>query len=320
MTRRRRDRVVAITMRVAGRPIGGMALLALRATRSRRAIVLVFHRVDANGAGMTRPTHPRVFAAQVRDLRRWCRIVPASEIFRTAAARRRWERFPVALTFDDDLPSHRHLAAPLLARAGVSGAFFVNGASLREAHEFWWELLDRALQAGIDVRALVEAPRNAPTWTLGEIIERWSPEQRAGLSRDLADRLGGVLPSAGLRAADVRAIEGLGHMIGFHTRWHHRLTGLSQHDVDLALKEGRSELEAVVGHSIDVLAYPHGAASPHVAERAATAGFSLGFTVGREAVEPGVDPLMIPRLEASPESAGRLVLQLVRTLSAGRSR
>ena len=58
-----------------------------------------------------------------------------------ARARRPGEPVPVALTFDDDLPSHREHAAPVLARHGAPATAFLCGAD----GPFWWQLLQRAI-------------------------------------------------------------------------------------------------------------------------------------------------------------------------------
>ena len=58
------------------------------------------------------------------------RIVRAEDLPAMVAARRRWHRFPVAITFDDDLASHVRLALPALTRLGVQATFFLTGATL----------------------------------------------------------------------------------------------------------------------------------------------------------------------------------------------
>ena len=78
----------------------------------------------------------------------------AADILGAIRSRRRGERFPVAITFDDDLPEHVHEALPALRAAGVKATFFLNGASLDAPHAFWWEDLQRA----VDGRLIAELP------------------------------------------------------------------------------------------------------------------------------------------------------------------
>ena len=93
------------------------------------------------------------FERQLRHLRRRYRVVPASCLAEAAAARTRGRRVPVAITFDDDLPSHLSHAAPALRRARLSATFFLSGAGLNGPFSFWWQLLQRAWDRG-----LVDAP------------------------------------------------------------------------------------------------------------------------------------------------------------------
>ena len=76
-------------------------------------------------------------------------LVRAGDLPAAARARRPGEPVPVALTFDDDLPSHREHAAPVLARHGAPATAFLCDAD----GPFWWQLLQRA----VDDRAVAAA-------------------------------------------------------------------------------------------------------------------------------------------------------------------
>src|SRR5689334_14449013 len=104
----------------------GRALLHLwsaRVTSRQAGIVLVYHRVGGDRSGDPKqeilPTIAGdAFAKQLDHLRRSYTVVPAGEILAAVERRRRWRRFPVAITFDDDLESHVRQAQPALAQAG----------------------------------------------------------------------------------------------------------------------------------------------------------------------------------------------------------
>src|SRR5205807_10488023 len=89
----------------------------------RRGVVIVYHGVGDPQGDWTRELLPtlgtRLFDSQLRHLRRRYHVVPASQILAAAAGRRRGKRFPVALTFDDDLLSHVLTATPTLERLAV---------------------------------------------------------------------------------------------------------------------------------------------------------------------------------------------------------
>ena len=91
----------------------------------------------------------------MRHIGRNYRVVRARELHDAITSRRRGEPFPLAITFDDDLSSHRNLAMPVLQQLGLTATFFLCGASLDGRSAFWWERLSRALGSGINVEASV---------------------------------------------------------------------------------------------------------------------------------------------------------------------
>src|SRR3954447_7633376 len=78
----------------------------VRRSNARVGLALCYHAVDFRNGDPTRelsaPVGIDAFERQVRHLRRWYRVVPASALCDAASARRRGEAVPVAITFDDD--------------------------------------------------------------------------------------------------------------------------------------------------------------------------------------------------------------------------
>ena len=214
--------------------------------------------------------------AQLRHAGRAYRVVPARDIVEAVASRRRGGRVPLAITFDDDLPSHVGLALPALAKGGHRATFFLTGASLEEPAEFWWERLQRIAARGLDEdtrRRLVEAvggePESLPgrDWALalGRAIQQL-PLDRLEAADQLLAQLAGPPPAgAGLRTEGVRQLVAAGHEIGFHTLRHLRLPTLDGPQLEQALQQGRDELAAVAGAASPLLAYPFGRANERVA-------------------------------------------------------
>ncbi len=148
--------------RLAGSPPGRLARYALLRLSGRRAgLALVYHKLgDPPGdprRELVPALSPRLFEAQLGHLARLYRVVPCRELQEAVAARRRGQRFPVAITFDDDLASHAGHALPALRAAGLPATFFLSGASLESPHRFWWERLQAAVDGGRDVSVLAEA-------------------------------------------------------------------------------------------------------------------------------------------------------------------
>src|SRR3954466_13651360 len=165
--------------RFSGRPVG---------------VVIVYHALaerDGEPARERVAPHGRAqFRSHLRHLRRCYRPVAPSRIQAEAGRRRRGQRIPVAVTFDDDLRSHVEIAAPELRAAGVPAAFFLTGATLDGPAEFWWgpvqRAADRGLLDGPDGAALAEQvgvewapqPPEAPLRTLARPFESAAPTAR----------------------------------------------------------------------------------------------------------------------------------------------
>jgi peptidoglycan/xylan/chitin deacetylase (PgdA/CDA1 family) len=315
------SRLVDLALKLVGRPLAALAGLALRWSAQPRGIALVYHQIDDATGDPTRTivaTHgASLFESQVRYLKGHYRVVPASELIAATAARRRGERFPVAITFDDDLRSHTRRAMPILGRVGVPATFFVSGASLAAPFSFWWERLQRAIDQGVDVESVHQAAGGEPpddVRTLASRVIDMSPAQRDALSARLRERLGPDPEDAAMRADDLRALAQAGFQIGFHTLRHEAMTGLDEDGLQGAMQEGREQIEEVVGRRLTTISYPHGRADERVASAARAAGYEWGFVASPLPVRPATDPLLIGRIGPSVRSTDALAVRILRTL------
>jgi peptidoglycan/xylan/chitin deacetylase (PgdA/CDA1 family) len=308
----------------------GLSLAALldrlsRWSSRRVGLALVYHRL---GAPQRREGHllpaldGELFEAQIRHLKRRYQVVPASELVGAVKARRRGQRLPVSITFDDDLPSHVGVAMPILRRSGVPATFFLSGRSLSAPFAFWWERLQIAFDRGLLGRdelrqwAGTIAPSPAPTdiHAVAGAIEAMPAEQRERVAQVLLDRLGSDPPDAGMRAADVRALADAGFEIGFHTLRHDALPRLGDEALSRAMVDGRDELQELLPRPIAMISYPHGKADQRVARAAGEAGYRFGFTTVPERLDDDVDPLLIGRIYPSHGALARFALDVSGTL------
>lgn len=308
--------------------------LRMRARRSARRLgaVLVYHRI---GPAAVMPdveidpgVSPEIFAGQLEHLCRHYRVVPASVILDAIRSRRRGDRFPVAITFDDDIASHVLEACPALRGAGVHATFFLCGASLRAPHAFWWEDLQRVIDDRLAQRDelphvretdLAAALDRVPLAIrrVASAIERLEPARRAEVAAALHAAAGPTQADSGIGPGAVGAIVEAGCEVGFHTLRHDSLPGLSDAELAEALREGRDELETAARRPLKLVAYPHGKGDQRVAEAARRAGFAQGFTTVQRTVGPDTDPHLVPRIAPAP-SPGGLALQLARAFANGR--
>lgn len=302
-------------------------LLRQRARWSTRhvGIVLCYHAVGQRSGD---PATELNAAVAVEDLRRHVRharraydVVAASQISARAAARRPWQRLPLAITFDDDLPSHAEYAAPVLTAAGVPATFFLTGEGLSGDAPFWWQALQRAWDAGrVDAGWLrtLGGPEGAPSLrTLAATIQRMTPERRAAVTIELR-RLAGPGPVPDLLGADgIRTLVAAGFEMGFHTRRHDDLRTVTAAQLASVMDEGRSEIEDITG-PLEVIAYPHGGVNASVAAAARRAGFTNGFVADGSAVVSGADPFKLGRRYPKNGGRGRFELDLAWTLARAR--
>jgi peptidoglycan/xylan/chitin deacetylase (PgdA/CDA1 family) len=301
---------------------GGMERWTRRSALVRGA-ALVIHAVGPVAGDRAREIDPPLAASRLAELvsylsRRYA-LVRAAEL--PAAARRRapGERIPVALTFDDDLPSHLEHAAPVLAAHRAVGTVFLCGAD----QPFWWQALqhtvdERALSGrdlpGIQPELVADALARRP-WAiarLAQAIEELPPDRRATVALVLA-RLAPRLP-APLAREGAQALAAAGWEIGFHTRRHDVLPQLDDEDLADALRDGRERLP----ERPRTLAYPHGKAGPREARGAREAGYEAAFTGAAEVLTGSTDPHLIGRLQPDPTTVGRFALQLARALRVRR--
>jgi peptidoglycan/xylan/chitin deacetylase (PgdA/CDA1 family) len=293
----------------------------LRWSGSHAGIALVYHRVAPGQGDPGRELVPTIsvtrFEQQVRYLARRYRVVPAGALRAAGQDRRRGQRLPVAITFDDDLPSHRLLALPALRAGGVAATVFLCGASLDGPKAFWWENLERAVAQGLDLQVAL-AGADGDLARVAGAIEALPVARRRQVAATLRSHLGPDPDQAGLRAADVAALADAGMEIGFHTRDHDRLTDLDDEGLNRALDAGRAELEAACGAPVTVLAYPHGRADERVAAAARRAGFRAAFTTEGETVVPASDPLLLGRFDPTYVPPDHFALWLARQFLAGR--
>ena len=296
-----------------GRTVSLPALWALRLSKRRTGIALGYHRIgDPQGdpeSELVPNLGTALFASHLRHLRRHYLPVPASRLREAVDARRRGQRIPVAVTFDDDLASHAEVAMPILRGANVPATFFVCGASLERPFSFWWERLQRAADRG--------AVTERPIHEVATSIQMATVEEREEEAARLLELGGPDPPDAGLRAGALRDLVAAGFEVGFHTRRHHDLRRLDDQQVAVALDEGRGELERVTGSPLRLIAYPHGGADVRVAAAARMTGYDEGFTMDPESVTPATDPLLMGRFEPGFGPTSRFALDLVRVLRRG---
>ena len=292
--------------------------LALRASNRRAGLILLYHDIADKDGDPRRELVPPIsrarFARHLAHLGRHYRLVELTDLPAAVAARRRGEPFPVSLTFDDDLGHHVTHALPEVEKADAPVTFFLCGSFLEEPRDFWWQRLQRSVDRGADVAALLGA---GTIHEQGGAVEALTPERRDAVAGELL-RLAGPAPASELLTA--QGARRLPH-IGFHTVRHDPLTRVDDQQLARAFVDGRAGLSELTGYPIDTIAYPHGDFDSRVVEGARQSHFKIGLTCEQEAVTPSSDPLAMGRYEPPTSgSMGEFAFDLVRTLLTSPSR
>lgn len=271
-----------------------VALWRLSSIGERRAAaaarILMFHGTPRAQA--------RELERQLRYLARRFKIVPLTEKLSPGT---------LALTFDDGLRSNVEVAYPILARLGLPATFFVCPGLIDERRWLWsYEARARLHRLGADLET---TERRVQEMKRVSLPARRAMEER--LRRETPD----FRPSAAEREAfdlagwdELRSLDPALVAIGSHTLTHPILTTLEAAEVEREICGSRELLEQRLGRPVELFCYPNGDIDS-TALALARRTYRVAVTVAPGAVQPGCDPLLLPRL-AAPRGLLRLAWQI----------
>jgi peptidoglycan/xylan/chitin deacetylase (PgdA/CDA1 family) len=283
------------------------AVRTLAAARG-HSLILVYHRV-APLRGHTDeevvPTiTPELFSAHLAALADVANIVSVETLLQRSVDH--GHKPAVAVTFDDDLPSHTEQTLPLLRKAGVKATFFLSGRALVGMGPYWFLNLDALIRVlgAAETRSLLGVDPS-DCRPLSVVCES-TPELQERIDQYAATRpLDAVLDRSGIDLLREAGME-----IGFHTAAHAVLTTLTDAGLTDALTHGRVELSAAAQRPLRYFAYPYGKADARCAAAVRQAGFDAAFTGRSEPVRRGVDRFRIGRWEPGAASVDDLLIRL----------
>lgn len=287
------------------------AVRALARVRGHR-LVLVYHRVGPSappGCEVVPSVPVNVFRTQLQALSAIYDLVTLDEILREDRPRDsspRKRRAAVAVTFDDDLPSHAEHALPVLRELGVPATFFLSGRALHGLGPYWFQQLEALLIAYGERRAATLL--HLPEHRARELV--LSCERNADLRRRVSDVAAKLAIPGILKRDAIAALSAAGMTIGFHTVAHDLLPELSGAALDAAVSRGREELAAAAGAALQYFAYPHGKADTHSAAAVRRAGFNGAFTGFPQPVRDGDDRFRLGRWEPGPLGVDDLLVNI----------
>jgi peptidoglycan/xylan/chitin deacetylase (PgdA/CDA1 family) len=279
-------------------PVVNRAVRALARARG-HSLVLVYHRVGplTNPECQVVPSVAQdLFRAQLQALGDIVDFVRLDDLLASARAARgalSHRRLSIAVTFDDDLPSHASHALPILRELQVPAAFFLSGRALHGRGPYWFQRLEALLttHGPAHTAALLGQPTCTPA------MLALACEQHLELRQRVADVSAYVPETHVLDREDLRELAAAGMTIGFHTVEHPVLTLMSDPALQVAVRHGRERLAAAAGRPVRYCAYPHGKSDARVALAVRMAGFDAAFTGRPEPLCPRHDRFAIGRWE-----------------------
>jgi peptidoglycan/xylan/chitin deacetylase (PgdA/CDA1 family)/O-antigen ligase len=253
----------------------------------RKLSVLAYHGID----------QPERFEEHLAYLRETAHPVSLSEVLETIRGRRGLPPGAVLVTFDDGDRSVFEAALPALRSAGIPGVAFVVAGLLDTDDPYWWDEVERLVQAGARLPELNgQGPEHAV-----RLLKGVSDERRVQLIEDLRRQRPDVrVRGHQLRTEDLDALEAGGIEVGNHSLTHPLLGRCSDEQVREEIGEAHRILVLALGHPPESFAYPDGEWD----ERAGAALRDLGYEAAflfdhRASTLPVEDPLRISRLRVN---------------------
>ena len=259
------------------------------------------------------PTVPvQTFEAQLQALSEVVDLVTLDEILAADGQRSAdvaGRRPAIAVTFDDDLPSHATHALPVLRRMGVPAAFFLSGRALNGAGPYWFQELEALLVAhgNASTAALLGLPSPDAN---GSASLALACERDPGLRRRVSELSADIQAPGVLDGNGIAALAASGMSIGFHTVDHQALPEVDDITLDAAVTRGRDRLAAAAGDRVRYFAYPYGRADARSAAAVRRGGFDAAFTGRPEPLRPRGDRYRIGRWEPGPVTVDELLVKL----------
>jgi peptidoglycan/xylan/chitin deacetylase (PgdA/CDA1 family) len=262
----------------AGRAIAG----ALR-RRSRRGLVLLYHRI----AGPRRDPQmldvaARNFADQLAVLARTTTPLPLDDFESLRRAGGLPER-AVAVTFDDGYADNLLAAAPGLVRHGIPATVFITTGMIGSEREFWWDDVERI---AFDVPLAGDDPASRQR-EYASLVSALHPLPTAVREQRLAAlRASASVPETGRQSHRALSLDELralaaqpGISIGAHTITHPSLARLAVGEQSREMAGSARWLEQAIGAPVRSLAYPFGTPNDVSADtvRAASAVFAYAM-------------------------------------------
>lgn len=302
------------------------ALKTAGSLRPAGVVILRYHSVlenprdldDLIGCGITHSA--AVFDQQMRLLSECFVPVTMDDVFDFANGRRKTPRRAVAVTFDDGFADNATVAAPIMARYGIRGAFYVTTGTIAPQPLPWFIVLRRAFRLthkkqmtslldGTVLQMEVpqehrEAFRQACSYCAVLKLDaqnEWLAKLLNQLEVEPFQDENGLM----MTKDQIRELHAAGHIVGSHTVSHPNVAHIPEDRMKEELELSKIELERVLKTTVDHFSYPSPFLQPHYDERTIRLSREVGYrtatTCTHGLVYQGNEPLACRRI-AVPDS------------------
>lgn len=319
--------------------LGSGALRVAGALAPPAAVILMYHSVqerpgefaDSIGTGIIHSAS--VFERQMELLARRFNPVDLLDVLLFLKGEKRLPPRPVAVTFDDGFTDNLEIAAPILVRYGIRGAFYLTASLIGTRNPPWYARLRFAFTTSAksewldpDGRRHVLSGQGLREKALLSAFDMCAPlaggEQEAMVARielELDAHLSEVHNGLPLMMSwdQVKQLARQGHLIGSHTLTHPNLAHVKSEEVlRTELTVSKQKIEEATHSSVEHFSYPHPALSPQWTEKTVAmtrlAGYRSAVTTTPGPVSRGANPLHLMRIGA-PRPERQFLWNLQRT-------
>jgi peptidoglycan/xylan/chitin deacetylase (PgdA/CDA1 family) len=252
--------------------VEGSRLPRLRRSGASKFGILCYHRVGTSGVPVFSRLDPRVFAAQMRYLRKHYRIVPLGQLCRELKDGSSVKP-TLAITFDDgyrDLYTH---AFPVLQKYEIPATIYLIGKCMETGEAPWYDRIFVALETASSpvLEVVLNEPRKfslsnpetraAAAWEIVCYLRSIPDVQRRQWCASFEART--PVPSAELQGRmlnweQVHAMQKGGVSFGAHTMTHPSVSRLESDALEIELVQSKACLEEGLQAPIEDFAYPFG--------------------------------------------------------------
>ena len=305
-----------------------LAPTVLDLVAAQRLSILIFHSIPRVADPLAPDTWPAdVFDEQMGRLKQTMRVLPllaAVEQLSKGSLPKR----AVAITFDDGYRDNFEVAAPILLRHGLHATFFVSSGFLDGGRMFNDTVIEtvRRLPEGV---VELPPPLSEPFLVDGlssrrqlirkvlSAVKYLSFAERSVAVEKFAALSPEPLPDSLMMSSEqVAALDASGMEVGGHTVDHPILARVSPDEAAHQIAQNKKDLEAIVGRSLRLFAYPNGKPGldyrPEHRALVEELGYSAATSTSRGVAGSRADRFQLPRFTPWDLRRGWFEAQLLR--------